>query len=156
MTISKIILLFILGLLMKHGFSQENKEVSILTDKYEYSKGETIKLTVINNLDSTIIYAKSVRCGALFFDLNDCNGNNLIYHDNCLWDDFQHNFTELIPNDTLVGYWDQSIYTSFEYKEAQPGCYKFALPYFINNKKKKMKTWDNKKQEVYSNKFRID
>lgn len=155
MTIFKCVVIILCGLILSCSSAQDKKAVIISTDKLEYSKGEKIKIFVINKSDSTIIYARNVHCGASFFELNDCNENNIIYHDLCMWDDYQHEFTELDSNDTLIGYWNQNIYKDWDFERAQTGCYKILVPYFIKHKNEKLRTWNDRKRIIYSNEFKL-
>ena len=155
MTILKNLIILLSGLILSCSSVQDKKAVIISTDKLEYSGGEEIKILVINKSDSTIIYARKVQCGASFFELYDCNGNNIIYHNLCMWDDYQHGFTELEPNDTLIGYWNQNIYKDWDFEKAQKGCYKIIVPYFIKHENEKLRTWNDRKSIIYSNEFRL-
>jgi hypothetical protein len=156
MTIIKILIIILSGLILSCLSAQDINAVIISTDKLDYSGDEKIKIFVINKLDSTIIYARNVHCGASFFELNDCNGNNIIYHDLCMWDDYQHGFSELESNDTLIGYWYRTIYKDLDFENAQTGCYKILFPYFIKRENEKLRTWNDRKRIIYSNEFKLN
>lgn len=156
MKILRNLIIILSGMILSCSSVQDRNEVIISTDKLQYSKGERIKIKVINNSDSTIIYAKNIDCGYSFFELNDCIGNNVIYQQLCLWDHYQHQFTELKPNDTLIGYWYQGVYLDYKPQKASSGCYKVFFPYFITNEDKIPSTWNEEKRIVYSNEFELD
>ncbi len=137
---------------------QSGKEVMITTDKTEYEQGDTVKITVRNNLKESIWYPKHIYCGASFWLLETCEGEEVPYYEICLWVAPDYRFTKLNPTEILEEEWDGKIHDLREYKFrfAEPGCYRIVFPCSYSvNKKKLYEDWGEHKETIYSNEFTI-
>ena len=133
------------------------ERVTLSTDKTEYTKGETIKIILRNNLDKSIWYLNGHEL------CSDRNKGYKIYQFLAeKWVDVTPPadcsavegaglpiFKELSPNDSVVFTWDSKIFDKVKGStEAPPGKYKFLMFYKEDEKAEELK-------EVYSNEFTI-
>jgi hypothetical protein len=132
-------------------------KVIVATDRTEYEQGETVGISVTNNLNRPLWYAQEVECGLSFWLLESCEKKEIIYYKvPCVWAEPQHRFTKLNPGETLRDEWNGTLEVLRESglaeELAEPGCYRLRLPFSLEEKKA---IWEGDKIEVYSNEFVI-
>jgi hypothetical protein len=114
----------------------QQEGVIVRTDKGAYRQGETVVITVRNDLDLPIWYAQQIDCGLSFWLLQTCEGEPIVHEQPCIWSDLQHDFTRLEPGETLTGQWAETkIENRQESKLADPGCYRMIVPYVPSEEK---------------------
>jgi len=155
-----VIALIILGT-VSFMFSRFNvpssSEIIVTTDKTIYKQGEIVKITVKNNLNKPIWYAKKITCGSSSWILENCLGKEIPYYQTCLWVTYQHDFTKLNPGEILTREWNGMILDleDYEFKLAESGCYKIVFPYSMKEKVSWGEAWGEDKIEVRSSRFVI-
>lgn len=130
-------------------------QVSVTTDKTRSKPGETIGISVRNNLDAPIWYAKHVECGLWFWELETCTGAKVDYRMPCQWVAPQHDFTALAPGEMLAGEWSGTVEDREGAKPAKPGCYVIAVPYFTSEPEPTGLHWTETVQTAYSQRFTV-
>lgn len=154
----------------------ESSDVVVSTDKTEYNKGEIIKVTIKNNLATSILYSKD---GDRFWDVEYFENGEWTNSDHaaigggfqlteedvgedCYILFYERGFpVELKPGETLSDQWNQKIcpYKSSPYKPstvtlAKSGQYRFTFTYgFEISSDDPFRISDPK--IVYSNSFTI-
>jgi tetratricopeptide (TPR) repeat protein len=106
--------------------------VVVTTDKVGYKPGETAAITVRNDLDVPLWYARQVACGTSFWELETCAGISVTYRLPCQWVVSQHDFATLEPGQILTGDWNGMLEGREGPQPAESGCYKIAFPHFIS------------------------
>lgn len=136
--------------------TQTKKEVIVTTDKALYSRGEDINIIATNKLNMPIFYAQEVECGASFWTLETCTGREIPYHQTCIWETYQHRFTQLNPREVLIEKWNTTVFdANYQLTNAKPGCYRISFPYTLKEKQPIAESWGNDKLVSYSNSFFI-
>ena len=130
-------------------FPPFENQVIITTDKTEYEQGETIKITVRNNLDKSIwwIPDKCTEEPLDLFKYNKGNWEQIHFSINVLCKHISSEIAELKSTDSfefLYGYYWKRFFT--------PGRYKIRFEYSIN---KPRNTELEEKTSIYSNEFTI-
>ena len=125
-------------------------QVSVTTGVTRSRPGERIEISVQNNLDVPIWYAKHVECGLSFWELETCAGAEVDYRMPCEWVVPQHDFTVLDPGETLTGEWDGTVEDREGARPAKAGCYVIAVPYFTSEPEPSGIGWAENVQTVYS------
>lgn len=114
-------------------------EVDIFLDKDEYSKGETVVITVRNN-DSkeSIYYRPQVSCGYPFWELESIGEDNIFLNnckreDKCIWGDYPP-LKELRPQERLIAEWKLSEKGLNRYGCIQNGRFRIMFNYLSEMK----------------------
>lgn len=129
-------------------------DVSVVTDKTEYEQGETIKITIKNDLNKSIWYVKKL-CPPSCCNLYKWENNewkNLGDPMPCVQltpppsgKSYHFEADELKPEENITKQWNMKIATSF----AESGKYRFSFYYGLSKESYTEKT-------IYSNEFRIN
>ena len=127
---------------------KEKEEVTITTDKTEYERGETVKITIRNDLDEKIIL--TVGCSGFFFKIQKFSENE--------WKRLttscgvcERELSDVIDLHTSKVYdWNQQTFTDIgdcnSLEQVSPGRYRVMIQYMVGEKFG---------GEVYSNEFTI-
>jgi hypothetical protein len=128
-------------------------KISVVTDKTNYEPGETIKISVTNNLDTPVWYAQQVECGLPFWLLADCDGAETPYWEHlCQWAEPDYRFTKLDPGETMSS--SQYPYGNWsEFNLTEPGCYEIVFPYSLEEET--IIEWAGSRIDEYSNEFTV-
>ena len=124
--------------------------VSVTTDKPEYRPGETAIISVRNNLDVPIWYARHIYCGMSFWRLETCAAEKVVYSMACEWAIPAHGFTKLEPGETLTDEWKGMTEHQDGFGPADPDCYKIVVPYFTNESELSDTDWPESEITAYS------
>jgi len=134
----------------------QKKEVTIATDKAEYKQGETVKITVKNNLPVPIWYVKSLDgCRLSFWQLEKFNGTdweNVEYTPRILCEVLRPEKKKLNPNETIRDEWSGITFDTNhpDGTLASPGKYRIKFYHSMKNLTGK-NLWNFRKQpSVYS------
>ncbi len=106
--------------------------MNVTTDKARYSSGDAIEISVTNDLDEPVWYAKKVECGLGFWRVETCAGAEVICRMPCQWVAPQHDFSVLAPGETLTGQWGGTVEDREGARPAKAGCYVIVVPYFTS------------------------
>ncbi|MBN1618712.1 hypothetical protein JW887_05240 [Candidatus Dojkabacteria bacterium] len=126
-------------------------------DLNTYSSGYPVNITLTNNLNSSIWYAKHVNCGMSCFEIETCDGHVVRYSAPCDWFLASHDFTELKPGCNFSVYWDGKVMNKDASASvwANPGCYRIFIPYVKEDRRAIGEGWGENVERVYSRKFKI-
>ncbi len=168
--IGLILLIIVLVGLYLFGIEQseqeQRKEVTIITDKTTYERGEKIKITIKNNIGKDIWYFKEIGCGLSFWQLEKKIHElwkQMSWGKVCAWE-AEPPLTNLPIGGTDSYIWDQSLFgwnASSNHKTVfiEKGIYRFSFVYYWNcpdpyqsRKDVKCEGW----RKVYSNEFVSD
>jgi len=126
------------------------KGVTLTTDKTEYEQGETVEITVRNNLVESIWYREwDTKCSGTSFSIGKKRDNRYSFYPlglaECAMDE-----VELKPKATRIyalnlNEWKK---TKFPHTDIDTGVYKWRFIYILKNGDKESKT-------IYSNEFTI-
>jgi hypothetical protein len=130
-------------------------QVNVTTDQDRSKPGEPIGISVQNNLDIPIWYAKHVDCGLSFWGLETCTGAKVSHRMPCEWVAPQHDFTLLEPGETLTGEWNGAVEDREGSKPAKPGCYVISVPYFTSEPEPSGAHWAETVQTAYSQRLTV-
>ena len=153
--ISSIILLSGLACSSPSESATKPGQVGVTTDKTQAKPGETIGISVQNNLEAPIWYAKHVDCGLSFWELETCLGAKVDYRMACMWVVPQHDFTMLAPGETLAGEWNGTTEDREGSKPGKPGCYVITVPYFTSEPEPTGYRWKETVQTAYSQRITV-
>ena len=142
--------------------TKTDREVTITTDKTEYDQGETIKVTLENNLNESI-YSYGLfqfGCGALYLQREDLSGN---------WKDVDTFICPVPMPPPVIEYkaGEKKSYCfnqKIDYEEkvlAEPGRYRFKFIYYIecepqDSDRSLFICPSENKKTIYSNEFIIE
>ena len=112
------------------------RKILVTTNKAEYAQGETVTISVRNDLPRPLWYAQQVDCGLSFWLLERCETDEIVYYKTpCVWVAPDHRFARLDPGEALQEAW-AGTYQLLEdsglgEKLAEPGCYRVRFPFSL-------------------------
>ena len=129
-------------------FTMESNDVTITTDKIEYDQGETLKITLKNDLENVIITRRND------FIERKISGESWeemsLFSPDCVWD-MEAVIEEIEAGKSRMFEWKPAIYGCSETTNLEPGLYRLLRDYQIGNPLRE--AWDWK--TIRSNEFSI-
>lgn len=133
----------------------DTKATMVSLNKDVYSRGEYIAMTLKNDLDAPLWYAERIACGADFFLVEKCDGEQIKYYLDCEWEVPDHGFTQLAPGATMEGRWNGTLQLTTGFTATGPGCYRMIVPYTTGAAEPTAQEWETSQVKAYSEEFQM-
>ena len=139
----------------KQETGTDTKSTMISLNKDVYSRGEYIAMTMKNDLDAPVWYAKKIACGGDFFLVEQCDGEQVKYYLDCDWEAPDHGFTQIAQGATMEGRWNGTVELTIGFSATEPGCYRMVVPYTTGEAEPTAQEWETNQVKAYSGEFQM-